>query len=444
MKTKKIFNCIAVIMIIMSSGICSFSQTISGPGRLWQGGFPPITPSTSFSNNRDVWQDTIGVKSYVWTGSKWRESPTQLGKGTNGTNGRDGVDGVCPSCPPSGTGNVGNVRWVTNWTDLKTALIDNNIRAIYLASNITQTEKLRIPTNYSAIKKIVGNGFDWNIPSAIDTGMTRNYASLTEANQGIDMQLRISDVIFKGGNNVGIYLEANYGAKFEGCRFYNFKTALDLRWCMGTIVDQCYFWENYIGINFDYARFINGSNSASQSNHSIVTNCKFRSSPNHFAPIKVIAVSGMVIYHNIFEGGDVNHNGSDYEVFFDDNGSAVVKEVHIYGNHVEQKPKISAFNVRLKDGNAYVGGIYSQYDCNLIRFEGAGYAKMIVENIPYLTGGTKFENVSSAGRWKFINVPATFSISDLTKWISTPPINSAIDGWQTNGQSNYLQGTTIK
>ena len=69
---------------------------------------------------------------------------------------------------------------------------------------------------------------------------------------------------------------------------------------------------------------------------------------------------------------------------------------------------------------------------------------MIVENIPYLTGGTKFENVSSAGRWKFINVPATFSIADLTKWISTPPINSAIDGWQTNGQSNYLQGITIK
>jgi hypothetical protein len=80
----------------------------------------------------------------------------------------------------------------------------------------------------------------------------------------------------------------------------------------------------------------------------------------------------------------------------------------------------------------------------LIKFESAGYAKMIVENIPYLTSGTKFENTNGAGRWKFINLPATFLITDATKWVGTPPINSAMDGWQTNGQSNYLQGTTIK
>ena len=69
---------------------------------------------------------------------------------------------------------------------------------------------------------------------------------------------------------------------------------------------------------------------------------------------------------------------------------------------------------------------------------------MIVENIPYLTTGTKFENTNGAGRWKFINLPATFLITDATKWVGTPPINSAMDGWQTNGQSNYLQGTTVK
>ena len=444
MKTKKVFNCIAVIMIMMSSGICSFAQTpISGAGRLWQGGFPPITPSTSFSNNRDIWQDTIGVKSYVWTGSKWRESPTQLGKGTNGTNGTNGVDGVCPSCPPSGTGNIGNVRWVTTWSELSSALTDNNIRSINLANNITQNAKVRLPANLNTIKEINGHGFDWVIPSTVDTGLVRTYASLSEANAGIDMQLRLTNISFKGSgrNNVALSIQASYGSRIEGCRFYDFKTAFYGGWTMGTIIDQCFFWENNTSIDFDYARFSGGSNSASQSNHSSVSNCKFRHSAGQFAAIKATAVSGLVVYHNIFEG---IQSGSQYHVYFDDNGSPVVKEFTCYGNHVEQQPSIASFYVRLKDGNAYVGGIYSQYDCTLIKFESAGYAKMIVENIPYLTTGTKFENVSSAGRWKFINVPATFLITDATKWVGTPPINSAMDGWQTNGQSNYLQGVTIK
>jgi hypothetical protein len=460
MKEKSIYNYIAGVMLLLSIlclGLGSLKAQVSGAGRVWQGATPPPTPSTSFSKNRDVWQDTINNQSYVYNGINWRLSPTQLGKGTNGTNGtngangvngingRDGVDGVCPSCPPStgGSANVGNVRWVTTWSELSSALTDNNIRSINLANNITQSAKVRLPANLNTIKEINGHGFDWVIPSTVDTGLVRTYASLSEANAGIDMQLRLTNISFKGSgrNNVALSIQASYGSRIEGCRFYDFKTAFYGGWTMGTIIDQCFFWENNTSIDFDYARFSGGSNSASQSNHSSVSNCKFRHSAGQFAAIKATAVSGLVVYHNIFEG---IQSGSQYHVYFDDNGSPVVKEFNCYGNHVEQQPSIASFYVRLKDGNAYVGGVYSQYDCTLIKFESAGYAKMIVENIPYLTSGTKFENTNGAGRWKFINLPATFLITDATKWVGTPPINSAMDGWQTNGQSNYLQGTTIK
>lgn len=331
---------------------------------------------------------------------------------------------------------------VSDWTSFTSALSNVNVRSINLCSNLTATSKAYIPTNQSTIKEINGHGFEIAIPSTIDTGFVRSYPSLNSAMLGIDQQLRFTNLSLKGGdNNIGIYISANYGMRFEGCRFTNFKTALDLRWCMDAIIDQCFFWENYIGINLDYDRFSGGSNSTSCSNHPRIENCKFRNSAGDFANIRINACSGAMITHNIFEG---TLNGGDYDVYFDDNGSTVVKEVNMFGNHVEHIPAIASFYIKLKDGFANCGGIYSQYDCTLIKFESSAYAKCIVTEIPYLSSGTKFQNVNTNGRWWFINVPAKFDPSVVTNWIGTPPTNTRIDNWSTNGQSPYIQLGTRK
>jgi hypothetical protein len=257
------------------------------------------------------------------------------------------------------------------------------------------------------------------------------------------MQLRLTNISFKGSgrNNVALAIQASYGSRIEGCRFYDFKTAFYGGWTMGTIIDQCFFWENNTSIDFDYARFSGGSNSASQSNHSSVSNCKFRHSSGQFAAIKATAVSGLRIMGCIFEGVQ---SGSDYEVYFDDNGSTVVKDFEISNCHIEQQQKIASIYIRLKDGFAYVSNVFSQYDCNLVKFESSGYAKCIIKGIPYFTAGTKFENVNSAGRWKFIDIPATFDPYDATKWIGTMPYQPSIDAWQSSGQTNYIKGITIR
>jgi hypothetical protein len=65
---------------------------------------------------------------------------------------------------------------------------------------------------------------------------------------------------------------------------------------------------------------------------------------------------------------------------------------------------------------------------------------MIVENIPYLTSGTKFDNVNTAGRWWFTNMPAAFDPNTTTYWLNgISPINSRLDNWNTSGQSPFLQ-----
>jgi hypothetical protein len=444
-------NVIAGVMLLLCL-LIGFSADAQKAGRIWSGSFPPTTPPQGFSTNADIWLDTTSNQSFLWNRA-WRLAPVQYSgrkgdkgdKGDTGANGVNGVNGVCPDCPPTSGGgsstqfNFG-VKWAGTTAEWNSALASTSTRAIYLYNDFTAPTKFNYAKNYSRIFLIEGNGSKVTVTA--DTLITRVYASLSEANAGIDMQLRISNVEFVGnGSNVCIAVQANYGAKIEGCRFSNFHTAYKGGWTMGTVIEQCYFWENYIAIDLDYARFSGGSNSASQSNHSIVRDCKFRNSAGDFASIKATAVSGLQVLHCIFEGVQA---GGDYDIYFDDNSSNVVKEFFSYGNHHEHQAKIAAYYVRLKDGYAQVGGVYSQYDQTLIKFESSAYAKMIVSEIPYLTSGTKFENVNGAGRWEFVNPPATFLITDATKWVGAIPSLTSIHGYDTNGQKKYIQGVQVK
>ena len=436
----------------------------------------PLQKPTGFISKRDVMVVVPTMKAYYYDVT-WIEIPGLFGvpgpvgatgpmgirgekgdKGDPGANGMNGLPGAkgdkgdkgdpgpqgpqgIPGTSGTGGANVGNVRWITNEADLRAAIANTSIRSIHLANNITLTQPLVLAANYSKILEIEGHGFSITSPVAV---FTRSYNSLSEANAGIDLQLRVRNVDFISTSNRTQHcfdIQAMYGAKIEGCRFSNFSSAFKGGWTMGTIIEQCYFWENNISVELDYARFTGGSNSASQCNHSTIKDCKFRHSAGQFGAIKATAVSGLVIDHCIFEGVQ---NGPQYEVYFDDNSSNVVKEVTIKNCHVEQQASIAAFYIRLKDGYAKVSAIYSQYDMNLLSFESSAYAKLIVTDVPYLTSGTKFTNINSAGRWKFVNPPATFSVTDTTRWNGPLPTYLAIEGWDPNGQKAYTQGITIK
>lgn len=453
---KSLLKILLFILLAIATNIAPAQRQ----GRIWSGSFPPATPPSGFTTNADFWLDTVAAKTYQWNRA-WRLSPVQI-VGKDGKDGSQGVQGVKgdkgdkgdtgPMGPqgPAGSGsggsaNIGGVRWVTNATELNAAwdgLLNGSVRSIQLAADITLTKTLVKPAQYSRIIEIEGHGMRLIVPTGL-TAIGNTYPSLSEANAGIDCQLRVRNVIFESNGRTAkaIDVQATYGSRFEGCRFYNFETAIKCGWMMGTVIDQCYFWENNISIDLDYARFAGGSNSASQSNHTIIRDCKFRHSAGQFSAVRAIAVSGLVVDHNIFEGVQ---NGPQYEVFFDDNSSTVVKEVTITNCHIEQQQSVAAIHVRLKEGYATVHNVFSQYDTKLISFESSAYAKMNVSNVPYLTGGTKFKNINSAGRWSFENMPATFLITDASKWDGTPATFPAIDGWDTNGQRKYLQGILVK
>lgn len=443
----------------------------------------PASKETSFVANRDVAlsKDPLTGKwsEFVWT-TKWEPLDDSPLKGKDGLNGvtpifkigtvttlsagqqaqvsispdaqgnillNFGIPAGADGLPGTGSGgaNVGSVRWVSNASELNSAwagIASGTVRSINLAADITMSQPLVIPAGYSRILEIHGHGNKLVVPANM-TAISRQYASLQEANAGIDTQLRITDVIFESTNRTAkaINVEATYGTRIQGCRFYNFDTAIKCSWMMGTVIDQCYFWENNISIDLDYARFAGGSNSASQSNHSIIRDCKFRHSTGQFGAVKSTAVSGLVVDHSIFEG---IQDGPQYEIYFDDNGSTVVKEVTIKGCHIEQQPSVAGIYVKLNSGIANIDTIFSQYACNLVSFNSGAYGKMILSNVPYLVAGTKFKNVNAAGRWRLINPIAEFSVTDTARWDGAIPTYLAVEGWDPNGQKAYLQNVTVK
>lgn len=483
---------IGLVALIVQMAVAQvvFAQQVSGPGRVWQGSIPFGAPNSSFSPNRDVWVDTLNMVSYIWTGRVWRESAVQVGAGKAGPQGptgpqgepgATGAAGVTPtvtvgsvstlspgssatvtSTPtatgvslsfgipqgpqgpqgPAGTGsgsgpNIGNVRWVTSWSELNAALLDNNIRSVHLANNIQQGARVNLPKTNTNIKEIEGHGFTWTVPGNIDTAVAKTYASLSEANSGIDNQLRIRNVHFSGTGRTTVMLgiQATYGSRIEGCRFYNFKVGYYGGWTMGTVIDQCYFWENDISIFADYARFSGGSNFTSQSNHFIIRDCKFRHSAGQFGAVRVEGASGVQVTHNIFEGV----GGNQYMVYFDDRSSTVVKEFICSYNHYEADVTVAFNYCRMREGIALFQGNYNQKVApNFIVFESSAWGRCCVRDMMYLVSNVKFKSVLTTCRWFFDNMPTNFSALDQAWWDGAIPSNSKQEGTDSNGQTPYI------
>lgn len=428
------------LMLLVST--MAVAQTTSA-GRIFTCDSLPIVKPNSFSSS-DFMYVKKDSSTWMWK-VRWLQAPIRLnakdGKdGQQGVQGIQGVQGVAGVCPPC-NGTTSMKGFVSNWTEFVQAYNDKSIKTITLTANITQTSKWRLDNNYSGITCVNGNGYEWIIPSNIDTGIIKTYPSLTAANQGIDNQLRFENIIFKGNNNICMFIEATYGSKIEGCRFYQFKYAIDFRWCMGAIIEQCYFWENYVSIHLDYARFVGGSNSESQSNHPFIAHNKFRSKAGGLADIELIAVSGAIEYHDIHEGDEF---GGDYHVIFNDANSTVVKDLTIESDHIENIARIASYDITMKEGIASYNKSFSQKN-NLVRFTSSAYAKLIVSNVAWLTSGSKFENVRSEGRWIFENLPSSFTPTSTDRWIGAMPINSRYDFNESDGQKStiFLNGRKL-
>lgn len=371
-------------------------------------------------------------------------------KGEQGIQGIQGEKGEKGDKGDAGTGsgsvNYGFIRYVATFNEYYKAFRDADaglIHKIILTSDFAFTDSVPIPTNMKGQLYIEGNGASLTDAVGLSKMHFRYIASLTEANKRIDFQLIVTGVEFKGKNRSGncFELSSNYQSHFQHCRFKGFKIAVDNRFCLQGSIRDCQFDNNTISINVDFDRFPNntGGNTSAQSNHYTIADNKFRSTKGDSCNIRCNAASGVMIWHNIHEGGDNNGIGAKYAVVWLDNGSTVVKECNFLYEHIEFIPEIAIYNIVLKDGMATVSGQFIQKTGTVVIFTTTAYAKIKVKDIPFLNNGAKFQSVGSGARWTFENMHPSFDAYNATNWIGAVPVQTVQIGYSTNGQAPYYK-----
>lgn len=340
-------------------------------------------------------------------------------------------------------------RAVGTWNELVLAFADMDrglIRTINIYQSFTAgvNDSARIPSLVT-FNGII-NGGSYQISTTGKKSLFyREFANVTDAGKYIDFQLHVFELFLSGdGTGNGFRLSSTYQSHFQYCRFNNFKTAIDARFCLQGSVRDCRFANNYIGINADYDRFVGGGSDDSQSNaFTIESNC-FRTFPGAYASIVCTAENMIYIARNIWEGGDKKtHIGSDYAVYINEAGSNTAKFSRLEDNYSEFVPGKSLFYYRVKTGRHINTGTMVHYACNVITMDGQGaYPKLTVSDWPYWPAGCTVENLNSGTgpRFDFENNPSECNPDTVLVWKNgTKPGQMKLQWWNPNSQTPEIK-----
>jgi hypothetical protein len=461
-----------IIGLLLCISYTAFAQEIKPLARITQGGFHPIACPQGFIQNRDLWVDTVSLQTWIATSNlTWRLSPTQLGKGIkgdkgdtganglNGTNGidgkdgKDGVDGVCPSCPPSGGGSFpsiyGKTAFPTNEAEYLNAIklmANGSIRKIVLFNDIILTKDYSLPDTVTGnqTKKLT---IDLNNYGLLD-GSTSGLKSLiprcpddqTEAlNVMQSWAIEIYNGYLKGkgaSTKTAIDLGSTYNSNVHDLQLDNFYDGIVFRFClMGTIRNIMVNGVTNVAINVDRGNWSGVGYANAQSNHTLVEQVRVFNNTGAFAAFQVLDASGVILRQCISEGGSPK-----YHVYWDSMGSTVVKDGWLMSMHLESASTIAGIKLFLASGYFVANGNFSQYDNVLYDVEASlGYPHMYVENVPWMTGGSRLKTKGTSVIWAFSEV--AFDPSNSALWIGA--VNPYYWYWKGFNQSFFERGNNI-
>ena len=477
MKQNSSLSYVGSYLLIIGLLICicsvAIAQDIKPQSRITLGGFHPITCPQGFLQNRDLWQDTVSNETWIATSNtKWRLSPTQLGKGikgdkgdtgasglngTNGVDGKDGVDGVCPSCPPSSGGSFpsiyGKTAFPTNEAEYQNAirLIGNGtIRNITLFNDIILTKEPWYPdtiTGNPSLKidlNLNNYGLRDGSVSGLKTLCGRAPDDQSEAlNVMQSWAFTIHDGYLKGkgaSTKTAIDLGATYNSSVYNLQLNDFYDGIVFRFClMGTIRNIMINGVTNVAINVDRGNWLGVGYANAQSNHTLVEQVRVFNNTGAFAAFQVLDASGVILRQCISEGGSPK-----YHVYWDSMGSTVVKDGWLMSIHLESSSTIAGIKLFLASGYFVASGNFSQYDNVLYDVEASlGYPHIYVENVPWMTGGSKLKTKGTSVIWAFSEV--AFDPTNSALWVGA--VKPYYWYWKGFNQSyferaNNISGTT--
>lgn len=278
----------------------------------------------------------------------------------------------------------------------------------YIGSKPITIEKyskdFQIDGNYCKIIS-TGSVAVFNRPAPNDNG---------DANVMIALRFTIKNIWVKGtSSQIGFDLGPTYGAMYESIHCEDMDEAIHTRFALKTVIQNCFATDCNKGWTFDKGNWVGASNSNSQSNVSIIRDCRYYTNLIGDYGIAVKASSGCIVENCIVEGNKVRVG-----IDFDAQSSTVVKDFTVRGLHLEctNGTTEACIKIRIAGGVITIEKVFGQYAGILVdAATQGGYPYVRISNIPWwikLTGKA-FNN--SGCSWEInscdafqTNTPSTF------------------------------------
>ena len=290
---------------------------------------------------------------------------------------------------------------------------------------------VRISTTTISIFVIRGNGATLkSTPSATGDIIKRVPPNQTQAlNVYEDTKFDIEGFCIVGNNSAGqsaLRLGPSYGSEIKEIYFDKVDTGINLEFCLSARVTACKGLANVYGFKADYGLAWGGDYSNSQSNHTQFLQCRVYNVAGATASFYIAAASGCSIRDCIVEG-----DPPLYGIYFNYEGSPVVKDFTVENTHIEVSCTNAAIYLRGSNGSYHISKIFNQYAQTLIEFDcPTGYPQINVSNISFTHAITTFANKNAGAIWKFTDCELGES-----PWMSSPanyhPYKAS--AWKTTG-----------
>lgn len=265
----------------------------------------------------------------------------------------------------------------------------------------TINESLLLPTKKKAGRKIIVlNGNGAIIKTKVEISIFKRIPKSQDQalNEYISSRFVIRDFQFEGGSKA-IDIGATYGTVIENSNFIGQgEAAIDIQFGLNTEITQCIITNpKKNGIVIRCGEDWGGSTVNSQSNHTVVTQCRVYAAKGMETCFKILGSSGVVLRDIISEGS----GECDYSVYFDRLNSTTVRLFTISNFHLEHAPKKAAIYLN-HTGTATIDGLYYQLAFDGFKLvQAAPNAEQItLRNIPHFVSGTVVYSGNNEVPWR--------------------------------------------
>lgn len=231
-----------------------------------------------------------------------------------------------------------------------------------------------------------------------------------DQNEALNKMMRtrftINDITFISGKK-GINLGATYQSSINRCNFKGqLKAAIDIQFGLATSIIHC----NSTNAHKD--NFVlrtgedwGGGTNNSQSNHSVIDQCRVYARSGASTCFKVLGSGGVVIRDAISEGS----KNVAYSVYVDRQNSSTVRLFKIENLHLEHKPSVAGIFIQ-STGITTIDGVFYQlaYDGFRLIHAGDKTNHINLKNVPHYVSGTVIQQDYSSTGWVLENCNNNF------------------------------------